>query len=121
VQCLQLLSFVIRRLCLFGAILALLSCEAEDPRVRKVLFVGIDGVRTDALQTARTPHLDGLRRRGAFAYDTQILGERYRLNDTISAPGWSSILTGVWADKHGVHDSRFEGRTLNSIPTFSPD
>ena len=92
--------------------------HAVEPSARKVLFIGIDGVRSDALRVAHTPYLDGLIRAGAFAYDTQILGERYRLNDTVSAPGFASILTGVWADKHGVHGSTFEGVNVARYPTF---
>jgi len=92
--------------------------EAAAPKVQKVLLIGIDGVRPDALKLAHTPYLDGLIRNGAFAYDTQILGERYLLNDTVSAPGWASILTGVWADKHGVHHSTFRGANLGRYPTF---
>ena len=45
---------------------------------------------------------------GCYDADCQILGDRYQGNDTISGPGWSSILTGVWADKHGVLDNDFK-------------
>ena len=47
-----------------------------------------------------------------------ILGDRYQKNDTISGPGWSSILTGVWADKHGVHDNSFNGHALRGVPAL---
>jgi len=80
---------------------------AEEAALKKVLLVGIDGCRPDALRTAETPHLDQFICEGAFADDTQILGDRYTDNDTISGPGWSSILTGVWADKHGVNGNEF--------------
>ena len=90
---------------------------AERP-ARKLLFIGIDGVRADVLKAAYTPYLKGLMRGGAFAYDTQILGERYRLNDTVSAPGWSSLLTGVWADKHGVNGRAFQGARFGDYPNF---
>ena len=94
------------------------SCYAAEPLARKVLLIGIDGVRPDALEAAYTPHLDRLVRYGAFARDTQILGEGYRLSDTVSAVGWSSILTGVWADKHGVHDRDFKGANFGKYPDF---
>jgi membrane-anchored protein YejM (alkaline phosphatase superfamily) len=83
-----------------------------------VLLIGIDGVRSDALKIARTPHLYALIQSGAFADNTQILGERYRLSDTWSASGWSSILTGVWADKHGVHGGTFAGNNFERYPDF---
>jgi hypothetical protein len=100
--------------------IGMLASEADvgERHVRKVLFIGIDGVRADVLKAAYTPYLKGLMRAGAFAYDTQILGERYRLNDTVSAPGWSSLLTGVWADKHGVDGSAFHGARFWQYPNF---
>jgi predicted AlkP superfamily pyrophosphatase or phosphodiesterase len=101
-----------------GTLLHVSPVRAAEPYARKVLFIGIDGVRSDVLKVAHTPYLDGLIKNGAFAYDTQILGERYRLNDTVSAPGWASILTGVWADKHGVNGSTFEGVNVAQYPTF---
>ena len=110
------LSVAVLWLC--GAIALLLSCQGGGPPAKKVLFIGIDGVRPDALHAAHAPHLDALKRRGAWADDTQILGDRYRLNDTVSAAGWSSILTGAWADKHGVHDSRFAGKNFEQYPDF---
>ena len=61
---------------------------AEERTHKKVLLIGIDGCRPDALQTAVTPHLDRLILQGAFADDTQILGDRATENDTISGPGW---------------------------------
>ncbi len=102
---------------LFWASLLSSSVLADEPR-RKVLFIGIDGCRFDAIQAAQTPNLDGLMAAGCFDADTQILGERYQANDTISGPGWSSILTGVWADKHGVHDNSFKGHNYGPYPHF---
>ncbi len=85
---------------------------------RKVLIMGIDGLRPDALLKANTPHIDRLARHGVFATNTLIQGDRYKASDTISGPGWSSLLTGVWADKHGVHDNTFAGRDFERYPHF---
>ena len=84
----------------------------------RVLVIGIDGTRPDALATAKTPALDALIANGAFADNTRILGTRYRKNDTVSGPGWSSFLTGVWADKHGVNDNGFKDHKLSDYPHF---
>jgi predicted AlkP superfamily pyrophosphatase or phosphodiesterase len=110
-----------RRLLLWTIFLLLGSAcglAAQDPGPRRVLVIGIDGVRPDALAAARTRNLDRLIRAGAFADTTQILGTRYSKSNTISGPGWSSILTGVWADKHGVHDNEFEGKNYKQFPHF---
>jgi arylsulfatase A-like enzyme len=60
--------------------------------------MGIDGLRPDAIAPARTPTLDMLFEHGAgtLAASTQLTG------DTVSGPGWASILTGVEVERHGV-------------------
>jgi len=93
------------------------TVSAED-KVKKVLVIGIDGVRPDALAVAETPNLDRLIADGSFSDTTRILGERYRESRTSSGPGWSSILTGVWADKHGVQDNAFRGANFEQYPHF---
>ena len=92
--------------------------HAADPPAKYVLVIGVDGLRPDALQKATTPNFDKLSRNGATSYTCQILGTRYKKNDTISGPGWSSFLTGVWADKHGVHDNSFKGKKFGEYPHF---
>jgi predicted AlkP superfamily pyrophosphatase or phosphodiesterase len=91
---------------------------AEEPKTKKVLFIGLDGTRFDAIEKATTPNLDALMKDGIYSDTCLILGDRYQKNDTISGPGWSSILTGVWADKHGVHDNSFLGSHYKDFPHF---
>lgn len=90
--------------------------QADEFKIAKVLTIGIDGTRFDAIEKAEMPNLDGLLREGIHSPACLILGDRYRKNDTISGPGWSSILTGVWADKHGVHDNRFKDSQYADYP-----
>ena len=92
--------------------------QGSHAKVKKVLFIGIDGCRFDAIQAADAPHLDQLMADGCYDADCQILGDRYTANDTISGPGWSSILTGVWADKHGVNDNEFKVKHYDQYPHF---
>jgi hypothetical protein len=94
------------------------AAEAVSNTNRKVLFIGIDGCRFDAIEAAQTPNLDRLMAKGCYANNCLILGDRYQGNDTISGPGWSSILCGVWADKHGVQDNTFKGRNYGEYPHF---
>jgi len=37
---------------------------------------------------------------------------------TVSAPGWLSILTGVWPNKHQSLDNSFENTNYNQYPTI---
>lgn len=92
------------------------GAAAPDFANRHVLFLGLDGVRTDALAAADTPHLDRLTAAGTVSETCRILPERFRDADTSSGPGWSSILCGVWADKHGVLDNAFRVKRYDRYP-----
>jgi predicted AlkP superfamily pyrophosphatase or phosphodiesterase len=87
-------------------------------KVKKVLFIGIDGCRFDSIEAANTPHLDKLMADGAYSGETKILAPRETKSDTCSGPGWSSLLTGVWSDKHGVLDNDFRQPQLDKFPHF---
>ncbi len=87
---------------------------------RRVLVVGIDGCRPDALLAADTPHLQALIDEGVLTTEAYaggaLLGNTNQA--TSSGPGWSSILTGVWRDKHGVFDNSFAGNRFDQHPHF---
>jgi predicted AlkP superfamily pyrophosphatase or phosphodiesterase len=89
-----------------------------DESAQRLLVIGIDGCRFDALEAADAPRLDTLIASGALAEPIRIFSERYLAADTISGPGWSSILTGVWADKHGVLDNEFKAPRYDKFPPF---
>jgi predicted AlkP superfamily pyrophosphatase or phosphodiesterase len=78
--------------------------------------LGIDGCRTDALLAAETPHLHRLIQEGAFSQTNDVLGDRPTGADTVSGPGWSNILTGVWPDKHGVLNNEFRNPNYRQYP-----
>jgi len=70
---------------------------SQDARA-KVLVVGLDGVRPDALALAETPTIDMLTRHAAYSYNAHTqMHEK-----TKSGPGWASVMTGVDGDKHKV-------------------
>lgn len=79
---------------------------------RHVLVIGIDGIRPDVLAEVPTPNLDALAASGVFREDARTGFP------TVSGPGWSSFLTGVWPDKHGVRDNSFEGSRYDAYPDF---
>ncbi len=90
-----------------------LACSPEQGQPRpKVLLIGIDGVRPDILAEVDTPNLDALIEGGAYS-------DRARTTrPTVSGPGWSSMLTGVWPDKHGVTSNDFSGSRYERFPDF---
>lgn len=110
------------RMFLVGCLLWVVDAAAvgaqEAPAKPKILIIGVDGCRPDALLAANTPHLDKLIATGAFADQAQCLPDRPTVGDSISGPGWSSILTGVWAEKHGVTDNRFADKHYDQHPHF---
>ena len=89
----------------------LLGCGESTP-TDKVLLIGIDGVRVDVMAEVETPTLDSLIDGGAFS-------DRARAAlPTVSGPNWSSMLTGVWPEKHGVHNNNFAGNRYAEYPDF---
>src|SRR5262245_26107912 len=79
------------------------SATASSPRpVKRCLLVFVDGFIPDALDTADTPNLHRLIAHGAWS-------RRARAESaSISGAGWSTFLTGVHPDKHGVPDNQFQ-------------
>ncbi|MEM7138359.1 MAG: alkaline phosphatase family protein, partial [Myxococcota bacterium] len=83
-----------------------------------VIVIGIDGLGSDALQAASTPNLDALIASGTAsmaAFAGGVPGTPTE-QPTLSGPGWTSVLTGVWRDKHGVSDNSFAGERLAEFP-----
>lgn len=94
-------TFALTLLLLSGISIATLGQET------RLLLIGIDGCRASALTVATTPNLDNLMQTGY-----------YTLNGLTGAPtwsgvGWTSMMTGVWKDKHGVNDNSYIGQDLN--------
>jgi arylsulfatase A-like enzyme len=102
-------------------IVALTACGGDDAppppipleeRTPKLLLIGIDGVRPDILAEVPTPNIDVLATGGSFT------GRTRTTTPSVSGPSWSSMLTGVWPEKHGVTDNEFAGRRFVEYPDF---
>lgn len=70
---------------------------------RKVLYVIIDGVENHFLEMAHPPTIYDIANTGLFgkAFCGGEIG-RYSQSPTISAIGYTNILTGTWMNKHNV-------------------
>ncbi|MEH0153261.1 alkaline phosphatase family protein [Limibacter armeniacum] len=66
---------------------------------KHVLFIGIDGLQYEKMANVSTPNLDKLNISKGFTGG--IMGTPSE-QSTYSGPGWATLLTGVWFDKHGV-------------------
>jgi predicted AlkP superfamily pyrophosphatase or phosphodiesterase len=75
--------------------------SAEPPR--KAVFILLDGIPADVIEKVPTPAIDEIAAAGGYAraYVGGELGGRTE-TPTISAPGYMSLLTSTWANKHNV-------------------
>ncbi|TDD02130.1 phosphodiesterase [Nonomuraea deserti] len=112
-----------------------------SPSKNKVLVVGMDGLRFDRLQAVGAPVLAELMASGAYGTSMLPYGEagtprtespgevvrktseppaggRVIRSRTDSGPGWSSIATGAWPDRHGVVDNGFTAPQFQKFPDF---
>lgn len=78
----------------------------------KVLIIGIDGCRGDALLAANAPNLQGLASSGIASFEGNTRPP------TWSATGWSTMLTGVWEQKHKAVDNSFTNNQFATWPHF---
>ena len=79
----------------------------EGKTEKKVLLIGYDGCRADELALIEHPDsaIRNMLVEGAslnLAYCGGVNFPAENTQDTSTAPGWCSVLTGVWADKHGI-------------------
>ena len=80
---------------------------AEGKTEKKAIIIGYDGCRADILNAMieEKSAISSMLHDGATIKLTYCGGVNYpekNTQDTSTAPGWCSILTGVWADKHGI-------------------
>ncbi|MFF5469791.1 alkaline phosphatase family protein [Streptomyces achromogenes] len=84
-------------------------------RTPKVLVIGLDGALLGRIKDADAPNLDALMAAGLTAPSSIYANP---LAPTLSGPGWSTIITGVWPDKHNVKDNAFTGARFTQYPDF---
>lgn len=88
------------------------SALPEGKTVKKAIVIGYDGCRADNLQLLDDEHDSAIKallnEKEGNAFISYCGGVKYPLINTqatSTAPGWCTMLTGVWADKHGVTDN----------------
>ncbi len=98
--------------CIRGVAVVLLAAALSPApaAASRLLILGVDGCRPDALLLCSTPHLSGLAEGSAFSW--------WALSrpPTKSGPCWSSVFTGVWNGKHGVTDNTFSNSRFDLFP-----
>lgn len=76
------------------------SARGDD---RKVIFIIVDGIPADVVESVSTPNLDAIAGARGYtrAYVGGSIGEESE-SPTVSSVGYNSLLTGTWAHKHNV-------------------
>ena len=86
---------------------------------RHALVIGISGCLSNAVQAAAAPCLQGLAASGTVTWTSFAGGIPGTVTQpTLSGPGWTSVLTGMWSNKHHVVDDAFAGYVAASSPLF---
>jgi len=88
------------------------GCKAADQvfeETPKAIFIIVDGIPADVIEKTATPNLDDIAASGGYtrAYVGGEVGQPSE-TPTVSAPGYQSLITGTWANKHNVYDNEVE-------------
>lgn len=96
------------------ALFVSIPLRAQDapapPKPPVVVVIGIDALSTEGLQSAPTPNLDTLIRRGALSLSTR------GVMPTSSAPNWGSMLLGAGPEQHGITKNGWTKETSTIEP-----
>ncbi len=99
-----------RRMALMLALVVLAACRPPATRPvdtpRKAVFIILDGIPADVVERVETPTIDAIAAAGGYTR-AWVGGEPGGPTETptISAPGYMSLLTSTWANKHNVWDN----------------
>ena len=106
-----------RLILIFSLLIATISLQGQS-KTRKTIFIIADGIPADVIEKLDPPNFKKIAKEGGFAR-ALVGGEKggYSETPTISAVGYNSVLTGVWANKHNVWDNDIAAPNYN-YPTI---
>lgn len=87
----------------------------DGTKIHKSLVIGLDGASISVMDTTELPAIESVRTAGMTAVSNLFANP---MAPTVSGPGWSSIATGAWPDKHQVVDNSFTGNNLEQFTNF---
>ena len=87
---------------------AFTSCTQSQSanKIPKAVFIILDGIPADVIEKLDPPALREISKAGGYTR-AYVGGKKATYNETptISAPGYISLLTGTWGNKHNVWDN----------------
>ena len=88
------------------------ACTFQDSageRTPKAIFIIVDGIPADVIESVPTPSIDAISGASGYAH-AYVGGEAGGATEspTVSAVGYNSLLTGTWANKHNVYTNAIE-------------
>lgn len=98
---------------------ATMAVSCQHNKVRKTVFIVMDGVTVDNIERIHPPVTFDIASRGA--YSRGYCGGQvatYSETPTISAVGYNNILTGTWVNKHNVSDNSNQKPNYNYWSIF---
>lgn len=87
----------------------------DGTRKQKSLVIGVDGATFAKFSAVDMPAIKGLMAQGMTAKSNLYAAS---MAPTMSGPGWGTIATGVWPDKHLVKDNSFSGNNFATYPSY---
>ncbi|RYY37407.1 MAG: hypothetical protein EOP46_02775 [Sphingobacteriaceae bacterium] len=85
---------------------------AQAAKTKKILVIGVDGIINTAIDYAATPGIDKITSDASYSMNG------YGGIPAYASSGWSTMLTGVSADKHGVTTNKsFTGNKFTQYPS----
>ena len=92
---------------LIYSIFSMSGCGTQNSeKPRKTVFIIVDGVPADIIERVSTPAIDEIAAKGCYSR-AYVGGEKDGITQTptVSCPGYNTLLTSTWFNKHNVGDN----------------
>ena len=104
--------FAIYRFLILAVLLMECRLVSAQTKAKKILVIGVDGIINTAIDYAATPGIGALKLNGSYTMNG------YGGVPAYTSSGWSTMLTGVSSDKHGVTTNEsFSGNNFGQYPS----